>query len=88
MVLFTYGSPPVRKLGLVFFIVFLFGGAEKGGGVRGGGQGFWFLMKVEGGGGGLARETGTMWQIGVLTWKPCTFGPFSGASSFSSHSHQ
>ena len=28
-----------------------------------------------------------MWQIGVLNWKPCTFWPFSGVSSFCSHSH-
>ena len=25
------------------------------------------------GGGGYMREIGTMWQIGVLTGKPCTF---------------
>ena len=30
----------------------------------------------EGGGGGRWRETGTMWQIGVLTRKPRTFWPF------------
>ena len=28
------------------------------------------------GGGEKARETGTMWQIGVLTWKPCAFPQF------------
>ena len=28
---------------------------------------------VDLGGGGYIREIGTMWQIGILTGKPCTF---------------
>ena len=49
-----------------FCIFFQFGAAGK-------------RQVVEGGGGGLhMRETGTMWQIGVLTGKPCTFGAQMG----------
>ena len=51
---------------------------EKGKGGRGEGEG----ETGEGGRGIQARETGTMWQIGVLTWTPCTFGHFEGFLGF------
>ena len=43
---------------------------------RGGGGYFGFL-----GGGWYMREIGTMWQIGVLTGKPCTFLVQNGSVS-------
>ena len=43
---------------------------------EGGWSGFIEFQFVGGGGGVYMREIGTMWQIGVLTAKPCTFlGP-------------
>ena len=48
-----------------------------GGGERWGGIGF-FIESPRGGGGGYMREMGAICQIGVFTWKPCTFWAQNG----------
>ena len=62
------------------FIFFFCSGEGKGESeFAGGGGGSRFLLKNARRGGGYMREMGAICQIGVLTWKPCTFWVQNGS---------
>ena len=72
-----------QKVYVVCFGLFLFLETEK----RRGGSGERRWAGAHRGWEGDIRvpETSTMWQVGVLTWKPGTFCPFCGCSGVWSH---